>query len=1109
MEQKIAQPQIPPTYSPQGLEDGIYQIWEKSGFFAPQNLSRKGEPFTISMPPPNATGVLHAGHAVMLALQDIVARFQRMRGRRVLWLPGTDHAAIATQAVVEKLITKEGTSKNQLGREAFLERVKKFIADSQGTIRRQTRKMGSSCDWSRERYTLDAGLSAAVSEAFVRMYQDGLIYRGYRIVNWCPRCHSTLSDDEVEYKEQKTKFYYFKYGPVVIGTARPETKFQDKTIIVHPDDKRYQHLHGKEMEIEWIEGKVKAHVIADKVADKDFGTGAMTITPAHSFEDFELAQKYKLSVVPIIDEDGKLTQVAGTFAGKDARKSRDEIVAKLQAKGLVDHVDENYVHNLSVCYRCGTPVEPLPSKQWFVNVNAQFKVTASVIPSPVEGSHKTQSTKLKYPKSEASLKELAAWVVKSDRIEIIPDRFTKTYFHWMDNLRDWCIAGHIGFGQRIRVWYCRPPLPPPLTKGGDGGVGVVDITYFVHGTTVDNEGGKASGQADAKLSELGVRQAQELKAQVNKQTFDAVFCSDLSRAVETAMIAFGDRYKIIKDKRLRECDYGNLTRANEKKVNAMQSDVIDKPYPKGESLMNVENRVREFLQEVGTEYAGKRVAIVAHKAPQFALEVLLNGKIWPEAIATDWRKTKSWQPGWKYAIHELTYVGIKPPAQGWQQDPDTLDTWFSSGLWTFSTLGWPASVKTTAGKPRKTGDLKTFHPTNLMETGYDLLFFWVARMILMSMYLVGEVPFRQVYFHGMVRDKLGRKMSKSRPETAIDPVDMIKKYGADAMRLSLVIGTTAGNDTQLWEEKIASYRNFVNKLWNIARFVSMTVGELKPVKTAPTPKTLADRWILAELDALIKRATTGLDHYEFSAVGEAVYEFTWSKFADWYLEIAKVEGGKEKMLSYILQQVLKLWHPFTPFVTEHLWERFGTGKLLMIQPWPRHRGRGAGSRGAGPTAGRAKVVKDFALVQSVVTAIRNLRSETKVEPAKRVAVQIAAGKHAKLLKTQTAVLAALARCGELTVETKLAKPSQAASAVVSGVTIYLPLAGLLDTTKERERITRELQEAENYLQQLEAKLSNKNFVERAPEAVVSAEREKLSAQQHKVEKLKEQLETFK
>ncbi|MDO8559844.1 MAG: valine--tRNA ligase [bacterium] len=907
--------QIPPVYQPASVEPGITAAWEKSSFANPDRLpAKRGKPFSIALPPPNATGVLHAGHAVMLAIQDIVARFQRMRGRRVLWLPGTDHAAIATQAVVEKLLAKEGTTRQQLGREAFLAKVRQFVADSQGTIRKQMRTMGASCDWSRERYTLDDGLSAAVNEAFVRMHRDGLIYRGYRIVNWCPRCHSTLSDDEVEYKEQRTKFYYFTYGPVVIGTARPETKFLDKTIVVHPEDERYRHLVGKTMDVEWIEGKVSANVIADPVVDKDFGSGAMTITPAHSFEDFELAQKHKLPVVQIINEDGNFTQAAGSFAGKNARASRDAIVAKLQAKGLVSRVDEHYVHNLSVCYRCGTPVEPLPSKQWFVNVSVKCKVLSS---------------KLKYPQKEASLKELAAWVVQSGQIEIIPDRFQKTYFHWMDNLRDWCISRQIWFGHRIPVYYCKREFP-------------ISNSQFSNKSQISPSGGSPEGRQNSKI-----------------------------------------------DSKLNTCP-----------------PIVSVAKPK--------------------------------KCPRCG-----NTKL--------------------------------------EQDPDTLDTWFSSGLWTFSTLGWPA----------KTKDLKTYHPTSLMETGYDILFFWVARMIIMSTYLVGEVPFRQVYLHGMVRDKNGQKMSKSRPETAIDPLDMIEKYGADAMRLSLVIGTTPGNDTRLWEEKIASYRNFVNKLWNIARFISLTVGELKPVTAPPKPKTLADRWILAELNALTKRATDGLQRYEFSAVGEAVYEFTWSKLADWYLEIAKVEGGKEKMLSYLLQQVLKLWHPFTPFVTEHLWERFGARQPLMVSPWPK--------------AGRTKAVNDFAHLQSVVTAIRNLRSTAKVEPAKRVAVQVAAGKHSKLLKTQTAVIAALARCSELTVAAKLPKPSQAASAMVSGVTIYLPLAGMLDAGKEQERLRRELDEAERYAKMLEQKLANDAFTARAPQQVVAAEREKLAVQQSKVEKLKEQL----
>ena len=883
------------TYTAHEVEDAIYAAWERSGVFNPDKLPRRGRPFSMALPPPNATGVLHIGHAVMLGIQDLVARFQRMRGRRVLWLPGTDHAAIATQAVVEKLLAKEGTTRQQLGREAFLARVHAFVRDSQGRIHTQMRKLGASCDWSRERYTLDEGLSRAVSTAFVRLYEQGLIYRGFRIVHWCPRCQSTLSDDEVLYREEQSTFYYLKYGPVVIGTARPETKFLDKTIVVHPEDPRYRELVGKELEVEWIEGKVKAHVIADAVVQKDFGTGAMTITPAHSFEDFELAQKYHLPVVQIIDERGNLTSAAGSFAGRNAHAARADIVAKLQAKGLVERVDSAYVHNLSVCYRCATPVEPLPSQQWFVNVNKQFTVPRG---------------KLKYPRREASLKELASWAVKSDAVEIIPSRFTTTYFHWMDNLRDWCISRQIWFGHRIPVWY---------------------------------------------------RKKSKVKSQKSK--------------------------------------------------------------------------VEEILK------------------------------------ATD---------------DEEVYVGVKPPkGDGWEQDPDTLDTWFSSGLWTFSTLGWP----------EKTKDLKTFHPTSLMETGYDILFFWVARMILMSTSLVGEVPFRTVYLHGLVRDKDGHKMSKSRPETAIDPLDMVTKYGADAVRLSLVIGSTPGNDVRLWEDKIASYRNFVNKLFNIARFISLTAEPLREVKLPPRPKTLADRWILAQLHTLTKRVTAGLEAYEFSAVGAALEEFTWNELADWYLEISKVKSQKSKatdrILTYILQQLLKLWHPFTPFVTEHLWSRFGAKQPLMVQPWPR-------------ALGVRKPVKDFDLLRQVVSAIRTLRSQSKVDPAKRVNVLLSAGRHTARLRKQAAVIAALARC-ELTIERTLAKPAQAASALVDGISVFLPLAELLDVTAERARLTKELAEAQAYLQQLERKLENATFTSRAPAAVVQADRDKLTAQKIKVTKLKEQV----
>ena len=427
---------IPKTYDPQKVEDSLYKQWESSGLFEP-DIKSKGKPFSIAMPPPNATGTLHLGHAVMLALEDIMTRYARMNGRPTLWLPGTDHAAIATENKVEKdLLEKSKKTKQQLGREKFLKEVEKFVAQSQDTIKKQVRKMGASCDWSRERYTLDAGLSRCVQEVFVKMYNDGLIYRGHRIVNWCTRCQSTLADDEVEYKEQYGKFYYLKYGPVTIGTARPETKVLDKVIIVHPDDKRYKKYVGKTLDVPWIDGTVKATFVADKATDMNMGSGAMTITPAHSFVDFELAQKYGFEIKQIIGPDGKLTKNGGKFAGLDVREARDAIIAELKKKGLVEKIDENYVHNLSVCYRCDTPVEPLVSEQWFVNVDKPART---------------------WKGKKRSLKEIAIDVVKSGDIKILPDRFKKTYFHWMENLHDWCISRQIWFGHRIPAWYCQNP----------------------------------------------------------------------------------------------------------------------------------------------------------------------------------------------------------------------------------------------------------------------------------------------------------------------------------------------------------------------------------------------------------------------------------------------------------------------------------------------------------------------------------------------------------------------------------------------------------------------------------------------------------------------------
>lgn len=865
------QREFPKAYRASEVEDAIYSRWESSGYFTPEKLpGDRREIFSIAMPPPNATGILHIGHAMFLSIQDLIVRYQRMRGKKTLWLPGTDHAAIATQSRVERLLQKEGKTKYDLGREQFLERIQDYVSHSQHIIRKQFRKMGASCDWSRERFTLDDGLSSAVRYAFVRMYREGLIYRGERIVNWCIRCESTLADDEVEYEEKKTKFYYFRYGPFIIGTARPETKMGDKAVIVHPDDPRYKKYHGKEFDTEWIDGTIHAKVIADPVADPQLGTGAMTITPAHSFVDFELAKKYHLPIVKMIDEKGRLTQANGKYAGMTVSEARERFVEILKSKGLLDHIDENYVHRLSVCYRCGTPIEPLPKEQWFIDVN-----------KPVPSL------------SGKSLKEKAIEVVKEGRIEIIPQRFEKIYFHWMENLRDWCISRQIWYGHRIPVWY-------------------------------------------------------------RKET----------------------------------------------------------------------------------------------------------GEI---------------------------FVDIHPPqGEGWEQDPDTLDTWFSSGLWTFSTLGWP----------EETQDFQTYHPTSLMETGYDILFFWVARMILLSNFLVGDIPFRAVYLHGLVRDEQGRKMSKSL-DNIIDPLEIIPHYGADAIRLSLTIGTSPGNDVHLGESKIAGYRNFVNKLWNISRYI-LQQTEPHIIENPPLPETLADEWILAAFHQLIIQSTDALERYQFSSAGEMIYEFTWRKFADWYIEICKIpqpdpskKQRREDILNYILQNLLKLWHPFCPFVTDEIWKRY-SDELLMIQPWP--------------TAPHQKInteiFEHFQTVQKVIVALRSLRAKNNIPLSEKPSVIFSTKDRGGILESQKEIIQALAGVSDFQIiEPGDIPKGYLAADVVDAIGIFLPQETLKTSVLGEERIQKEIERVQRVIQKLENRLADKNFQLRAPEDVVKMTEAKLYKQKEKLQKL--------
>ena len=1068
------------AYEPNLYEDKIYKLWEESGFFNPDVCVQKGvtkknaKPFSIVLPPPNATGSLHIGHAMMLAIEDVMIRYHRMKGDKTLWIPGTDHAAIATNAVVEKLLAKEGKTKQDLGREAYVQKVKDYIKNSQDNIRNQVRKMGASLDWSREAYTWDEERNLAVRTMFKKMYDDGLIYRGYRIVNWCPHCHSTLADDEVIYKEQKTKFYYFKFGPVIIGTARPETKFLDKTIIVHPDDPRYKDIVGKEFDMEWIDGRIKCNVIADPVSDPKFGTGAMTITPAHCFEDYELAKKYNLPIVQIIDEDGNFTKVAGKFAGKNAQESREAIVKILADKGLVDHIDENYTHNLSVCYRCKNAIEPLPSKQWFVDVNKKFKIKNSRLKTIEDGQTVT-------------LKKLMQTVVKSRQIEIIPERFDKTYFHWVDNLRDWCISRQIWVGHQIPVWH------KSAKKG-------VKITFVRHGETEAHVNHLAPGQLDTPLTEEGKKHALSLKEKLNDD-FAVVFSSDLNRAIETTKIIFGDK-KFKTDIRLREIDYGKLSGGSVEEVNKDRMQA----YPNGESYLDVKNRVNLFLADLIEEYDGKHVVIVAHSGVRKVLDVILdNQELNNEHLVS----STTFEPV-KYELKDLIYVGTDAPVgTGWLQDPDNLDTWFSSGLWTFSTLGWPASTAK-RGEPNKTKDLEIYHPTSVLETMFDILFFWVARMIMMSTYALGEIPFEKVYLHARVLDKDGEKMSKSKPETMIDPLDVCKKYGTDAVRLSLLIGVAPGTDVRMSTEKIEGFRNFANKLWNIARFIESqkSIKFIKSVKA----KTLSDKWILSRLNETIKIVTENIEKFNFSYAGEVLRDFTWGELADWYLEIAKIEGQKDEILNYILETILKLWHPFMPFVTETIWAntKHGTRNMghdmLMVSGWPSVIARRP----------KADAAIQFELLRDIITGIRSLRADYKIDPVKKLKVVISAGSKEKLLEENQKVIIGLARLEDCKIlptqgrdpASRREKIAESVGFVVGEVEVFVDLSGVVDLGKEKARLKSEIENLEKYLNGLEMKFGNESFVKNAPKEVVEKEKAKMIETKEKLEKLSNQLKSI-
>lgn len=857
---------LPKVYEAGKYEGDIYALWEKSRLFVADPSSGKKH-FSISMPPPNETGTLHIGHALFVTLQDILARHARQQGKDVLWLPGTDHAALPVNAIIEKQLADEGTDKHKIGREEFLKRTRAFVGDSRETINSQIRAMGASVDWTRARYTLDDALNRSVNETFVKMYDDGLIYRGHRIVNWDPNLETNVSDDELVYREEKGAFYTFQYGPFQIGTARPETKFGDKYVVMHPDDTRYkQYEHGQQFETEWINGKITATVIKDKSVDPKFGTGVMTITPWHSQIDFEIAERHKLDKEQIIDFHGKLLPVAGEFEGMAIAEARPKIVEKLKSKGLLVKVDENYVHNIALNDRGKGVIEPQIRLQWFVDVNKPAV--------PWKSQH-------------LSLKQTMQQVIKDKDIDLIPERFEKVYFHWIDNLRDWCISRQIWWGHRIPVWY-------------------------------------------------------------------------------------------------------------------------------------------------RTHMDGKKE----------------------------------------------TYVGVQPPtdtSEGWhewEQDPDTLDTWFSSALWTWSTLidqnlaqDYSLSLEELL---EKSADFQTYHPTSVMETGWDILFFWVARMILATTYMTGQVPFKQVYLHGLVRTEHGKKMSKSSPETIIDPMEVIPEYGTDALRFALIQGMSAGNDQRLGRSKIIANRNFCNKLWNVARYIEDVIGD-EVSRDSVEPVSAADHWIVGGLEKAQTKISDDLDKYRFSEAYDTLYHFIWNDLADWYIEASKAEPNKQ-LLAYLLETVLVLAHPFAPFVTETIWQTMRWEGDSLLAAKVLHNVIGHDKDKAG----------DFTEVKAIVTEVRFI---TKAIGVSNVSLCYDSG---TFLRDNAVILKQLARLQGVV------KAEQGGGLSLTSTKHHSWLN--IDQSAAQKYFT-EMQAKQgqqiNLIKQLKARLDNQEYVKNAPKEVVGQTKEQL------------------
>ena len=870
-------------YEPQQVESKWYRTWEEQGAFSADENSPKPH-YSIVIPPPNVTGVLHMGHALNNTLQDILVRWKRMTGHEVLWMPGTDHAGIATQNVVEKQLAAEQRDRHELGREAFVERVWQWREESGGQIINQLKRLGASCDWARERFTMDEGLSTAVREVFVRLYEDGLIYRDNRLINWCPRCHTALSDLEVEHEDKKGHLWHLRYPVVgsdrylVVATTRPETMLGDTAVAVNPEDERYSDLIGGKVMLPLINREIP--IIADEYVDMEFGTGVVKITPAHDFNDFEIGKRHDLEFINILDESGNINENGGPYLGQERYEARANVVADLENLELLEKIDD-YANAVGECYRCKTVIEPYMSKQWYVKVG---------------------------PLAEEAIK-----AVQQGDTRIVPAQWEKTYYEWMFNIQDWCISRQIWWGHRIPAWFCG------------------DCEHI----TVSRE--------------------------------DAAVCA--------------------------KCGSTNL-----------------------------------------------------------------------------------------------------------HQETDVLDTWFSSALWPFSTMGWPEDTAT----------VQKFYPTSCLVTGFDILFFWVARMMMMGLKFMDEVPFKDVYIHALVRDAQGQKMSKSKGNV-IDPLHVIDEYGADAFRYTLAAFAAMGRDIKLSTDRIGGYKAFANKLWNAARFTLMNLEGFDPkmIDLEREELSLADRWILVRLAETARETNAALNDYKFNDAASILYAFTWNVFCDWYIELAKgdlygddavAKKRVQSVLFTVLEQLLRLLHPLMPFITEEIWQTLPGERpsaFIMQSAYPVGEGLPLDEQGAA----------QMEIVMDVVRAIRNIRGEMDVPPSKQVAVVLDCkdAETATILNDYAVYVEALGRVGDFSCGVGVEHPEQAATQVAGDVEVLLPLAGLVNLGEEEKRLTKEIAKAQKDVDMFTKKLSNDKFVANAPAAVLEKDRGKLAAAEEKLGILQESL----